>query len=105
MIGEGDKGEKMRELMDLLEKEQTLIGKINGHSGQKKVAEREIEYWNSVLAKMDEDVEDFVKAKWMRAKEKAEARAKYHAKMMEEARKELEEVRRRIREIVGGDVE
>jgi len=97
--------EKLEELMELLAKEQTLTGQYHGHCGQRRVAEREVEYWNDVLAKMSNDVEEHIKAKWMRNKEKAEARAKYHAKMAEEAKKELEEVRRRIKEILGGERE
>ena len=96
---------KVRELMELLAKEQTLIGQYHGHSGQQKEAERRAKYWESVLAKMDDMVEEHIKAKWMRHKEREEARAKYHAKMAEEAKKELEEVRRRIKEILGGERE
>ena len=101
-MSEETKGE-VEELMELLTKEQTLIGKYHGHSGQQKVALREAEYWNTMLAKMDDTVEEYIKRKWQRNLQKAKARAEYHAKMSEEARRELEEVRKRIREIIGGE--
>ena len=93
----------VRELIELLAKEKTLQGQYHGHSGQRRVAEREVEYWNNMLAKMSNDVEEHIKAKWLRNKQKAEARDKYHAKMVGEAKKELEKVRKRIREIMGGE--
>jgi len=91
----------MRALMDLLAKEQTLAGKYHGHSGQHRVALREAEYWEDVLAKIGDDVEEHIVRKWKRNLEKARARAEYHAKMSEEARKELEEVRKQIRKLLG----
>jgi len=91
----------VEELMDLLAKEQTLAGKYHGHSGQHRVALREAEYWDDVLAKTSDDVEEYIKRKWKRNLEKAKARAEYHAKMAQEAKEELEKVRKRIREIIG----
>jgi len=91
----------LAELMDLLAKEQTLIGKYHGHEGQRRVALREVEYWEDVLAKVGEDTEEHIIRKWKRNLEKAKARAEYHAKMAEERRKELEEVRKEIKKILG----
>jgi len=95
----------VEELMDLLAREQTLVGKYHGHSGQHRVALREAEYWEDVLAKMSNEVEEHIRRKWKRNLEKAKARAEYHAKMAEEARKELEEVRKQIRKLFGREEE
>ena len=35
----------LEELMELLTKEQTLIGRYHGHEGQRKVAEQEAEFY------------------------------------------------------------
>ena len=91
----------LAELMDLLAKEHTLAGKYHGHEGQHRVALREVEYWKDVLAKIGEDTEEHIIRKWKRNLEKAKARAEYHAKMAKEAKKKLEEVRKRIKELLG----
>jgi len=96
-----EKGGSMEKLMELLAKEQTLTGKYHGHEGQHRVALREVEYWEDVLAKIGEDTEEHIIRKWKRNLEKAKARAEYHTKMAEEARKELEKVRKRIKELLG----
>ena len=95
----------IKRFLELLVYEQTLIGRYHGHRGQHRVAVREVEYWEDVLAKIGKDTEEHIVRKWKRNLEKAKARAEYHAKMAEEARKELEEVRKRIKELLGGEEE
>ena len=98
----GEKSDAER-LVELLAEEQTLRGRYFGHEGQHRVAVREVEYWEDVLAKIGRDTEEHIVRKWKRNLEKAKARAEYHAKMAEEARKKLEEVRKRIKELLGGE--
>ena len=90
-------------LAELLKEEQTWIGRYHGHKGQAEVALREAEYWNDVLAKMGDDVEDFVRRKWERNLEKARARREYHLKQMETAERKLREIKAEIRKIIGGE--
>ncbi|MCD6139244.1 MAG: hypothetical protein J7J91_11885 [Deltaproteobacteria bacterium] len=97
--------EKLEELMELLAKEQTLTGQYYGHCGQRNVAEREYLYCEEMLVRKGEKMSETEKKTFMRWRDKAKARMDYHAKMAEEAKKELEEVRRRIKEILGGERE
>jgi len=104
-IGKKGEGEAVRRLMELISEEQTWAGRYYGHSGQARQAEREIEYWEDVLAKMGEDVEDFVKRKWQRHLEKAKARKEYHLKMAVEAKVRLRQIREQINKLIGGEEE
>jgi len=97
--------ENVRELMALLAKEQSLMGKYYGHEGQRRVALREAEYWDDAIRVCQDENINRDPAIYERKKQKALARAEYHKRMAEEARKELEKVRKQIREITKGDKE
>jgi len=95
------KGGSMEELMELLAKEQSLVGQYYGHKGQQNVAEREYHYCEEMLERKGDKMSEGEKRTFMRWRDKAKARMDYHKKMSEEARKELEKVRKRIRELLG----
>ncbi|UYL65044.1 MAG: hypothetical protein OBKJMPBA_00012 [Methanophagales virus PBV304] len=95
----------VRELVELLTKEKTLTGQYFGHRGQANVAEREYLYAEQMLTEKGEKLSLTERKYYERWRDKAKARMEYHKKMAEEVRKELCDVRKRIREIIGGDVE
>ena len=100
-----EENKDVRELVELLAKEKTLQGQYFGHLGQRNVAEREYLYAEQMLTEKSDKLSPTERKYYARWRDKAKARMEYHKKMSEEARKELEEVWKRIREITGGDVE
>ena len=95
--------EDVLELMELLAKEKTLQGQYFGHRGQASVAEREYLYAEQMLTEKGEKLTPMEKKYYVRWRDKAKARMEYHKKMAEDAKKELYNVRKKIREIIGGE--
>jgi len=93
----------LAELMELLTKEQTLIGRYYGHEGQRKVAEQEAEFYGRKIEEVrDKACEEELKY-LIKKRTKAIMRRNWHEKERDKAKKELEEVRKRIKELLRGE--
>jgi len=100
----GERG-VLAELMSLFAKEQTLIGRYYGHEGQRKVAEREAEFYGRKIEEVRDKACEEEVMYLIKKRTRAIMRRNWHEKERDKAKKELEEVRKRIKELLGREQE
>jgi len=98
-----EESEKIKRLMELLAEEATWQGRLNGHEGQAKVAEREEIFCKERMIEAEKEGSYDVARYWERKGRRAFARKEYHREKAEEARKKLEEIRAEIDKLIGGE--
>ena len=102
MTGES---EKIKRLMELLAEEATWQGRVFGHEGQAKVAEREEIFCRERMREAEKEGSYDTARYWERKGRRAFARKEYHREKAKEAEKKLREIREEIDKLIGGEEE